>query len=88
MILFFLQYYEIESMWKCIGVIGAKRVGFYCGTGWRASETFLCGYYLGWNNIAVYDGGWYEWSTINPQPYRSGPPIEEEKNVDRSTQKQ
>jgi thiosulfate/3-mercaptopyruvate sulfurtransferase len=70
-------FYEIEEMWKGIGITGDKRVAFYCGTGWRASETFLYAYYLGWDKMAVYDGGWYEWSTLNPQPYRTGPPVEE-----------
>jgi len=71
-------FYEIEKMWREIGITGDKRVAFYCGTGWRASETFLYAYYLGWDKMAVYDGGWYEWSTLNPQPYRTGPPPEEE----------
>jgi thiosulfate/3-mercaptopyruvate sulfurtransferase len=70
-------FYEIEQMWKEIGITGDKRVAFYCGTGWRASETFLYAYYLGWDKMAVYDGGWFEWSTLNPQPYRTGPPEEE-----------
>jgi len=74
-------FYEIEQMWREIGITGDKRVAFYCGTGWRASETFLYAYYLGWDKMAVYDGGWYEWSTLNPQPYRTGPPAEEKSDV-------
>jgi thiosulfate/3-mercaptopyruvate sulfurtransferase len=39
-----------------------KWVAFYCGTGWRASETWFYAYLQGWERIAVYDGGWFEWS--------------------------
>jgi 3-mercaptopyruvate sulfurtransferase SseA len=37
-------------------------VAFYCGTGWGASETWFYAYLMGWARIAVYDGGWFEWS--------------------------
>jgi len=39
-----------------------KWVAFYCGTGWRASETWFYARLMGWPRIAVYDGGWWEWS--------------------------
>ena len=39
-----------------------KWVAFYCGTGWRASETWFYAYLQDWPRIAVYDGGWFEWS--------------------------
>ena len=44
------------------GITGDKWVAFYCGTGWRASETWFYAYLQGWDRIAVYDGGWFEWS--------------------------
>ena len=37
-------------------------MAFYCGTGWRASETWFYAHLMGWPRIAVYDGGWHEWS--------------------------
>jgi thiosulfate/3-mercaptopyruvate sulfurtransferase len=37
-------------------------VAFYCGTGWRASETWFYAFLMDWPQIAVYDGGWFEWS--------------------------
>jgi thiosulfate/3-mercaptopyruvate sulfurtransferase len=37
-------------------------VAFYCGTGWRASETWFYAFLQDWPRIAVYDGGWFEWS--------------------------
>ena len=30
--------------------------------GWRAGETWFYAYLMGWPRIAVYDGGWFEWS--------------------------
>jgi molybdopterin synthase sulfurtransferase len=55
-------YPEISANWREAGITPDKRVAFYCGTGWRASETWFYAYLMGWENIAVYDGGWFEWS--------------------------
>jgi 3-mercaptopyruvate sulfurtransferase SseA len=55
-------YPEIASNWKEAGITADKRVAFYCGTGWRASETWFYAYLMGWQRPAVYDGGWFEWS--------------------------
>jgi thiosulfate/3-mercaptopyruvate sulfurtransferase len=37
-------------------------VSFYCGTGWRAAETWFYAWLMDWPDISVYDGGWFEWS--------------------------
>lgn len=55
-------YPEIAAGWNEIGLTGAERVAFYCGTGWRSSEAWFYAYLMGWPRAAVYDGGWYEWS--------------------------
>jgi thiosulfate/3-mercaptopyruvate sulfurtransferase len=55
-------YPEIAANWEEAGITPDKWVAFYCGTGWRASETWFYAYLMGWQRIAVYDGGWYEWS--------------------------
>jgi molybdopterin synthase sulfurtransferase len=55
-------YPEIAANWAEAGITPDKRVAFYCGTGWRASETWFYAYLMGWPTIAVYDGGWFEWS--------------------------
>jgi thiosulfate/3-mercaptopyruvate sulfurtransferase len=55
-------YPEIASIWEEVGITPDKRVAFYCGTGWRASETWFYAYLMGWQQAAVYDGGWFEWS--------------------------
>jgi molybdopterin synthase sulfurtransferase len=55
-------YPEIATNWEKAGITPGKRIAFYCGTGWRASEAWFYAYLMGWPRIAVYDGGWYEWS--------------------------
>jgi 3-mercaptopyruvate sulfurtransferase SseA len=55
-------YPEIAANWRQAGITSDKWVAFYCGTGWRASETWFYAYLQGWERIAVYDGGWFEWS--------------------------
>jgi len=69
-----LCYHEIASNWKEVGIIPEKRIAFYCGTGWRASEAFFYAYLLGWDRIAIYDGGWYEWSVDEGNPVETGIP--------------
>ena len=62
-------YPEIAANWGQAGILPDKWVAFYCGTGWRAAETWFYAYLMGWDRIAVYDGGWFEWSqdpTNNP----------------------
>jgi thiosulfate/3-mercaptopyruvate sulfurtransferase len=68
------EYGEVEAMWRESGITPEKFNAFYCGTGWRASEAFLNAYLLGWNRIAVYDGGWYEWSNDPNNPVAVGEP--------------
>lgn len=53
----------IAAMWAANGIHAGQEVAFYCGTGWRASLAFFYAWLLGWPNISVYDGGWYEWSS-------------------------
>ena len=55
-------YPEIAANWAAAGITPDKWVAFYCGTGWRASETWFYALLQGWQRIAVYDGGWFEWS--------------------------
>jgi molybdopterin synthase sulfurtransferase len=55
-------YPEIAANWADAGITADKWVAYYCGTGWRASETWFYALLMGWENVAVYDGGWFEWS--------------------------
>jgi thiosulfate/3-mercaptopyruvate sulfurtransferase len=71
-------YPEIAANWEEAGITPDKWVAFYCGTGWRASETWFYAYLMGWERVAVYDGGWHEWSQ-DPitNPIEVGEPREE-----------
>lgn len=62
----------IETFWQDWGINQAQNVSFYCGTGWRASETFFYAYVMGWENISVFDGGWFEWSGDPANPSSTG----------------
>jgi thiosulfate/3-mercaptopyruvate sulfurtransferase len=53
---------DITAMWDAWNITADQQIAFYCGTGWRASLAFICARAMGWTNIGVYDGGWYEWS--------------------------
>jgi thiosulfate/3-mercaptopyruvate sulfurtransferase len=67
------EYHEIEQMWEKVGITSDKHNAFYCGTGWRGSEAFFNAWLMGWPNIAVFDGGWFEWSN-NGYTYETGIP--------------
>ncbi|OLQ74941.1 thiosulfate sulfurtransferase [Photobacterium proteolyticum] len=62
----------IEAFWKDWGINELQKVSFYCGTGWRASETFFYAYVMGWEDISVFDGGWFEWSGDPANPSSKG----------------
>jgi len=59
------DYNEIAANWALAEITPDKTVSFYCGTGWRASETWFYAHLLGWDDVSIYDGGWFEWSRIN-----------------------
>ncbi len=68
------NYLEIEAKWRDAGITPDKQVAFFCGTGWRASETFFYAHLMGWEQVAVYDGGWLEWSQDERNPIQTGEP--------------
>lgn len=68
------EYQEIESAWAKGGITPDKHIAFYCGTGWRGSEAFMNAWLMGWPNVAVYDGGWFEWCNDPENPVETGEP--------------
>ncbi len=68
------EYHEIARMWDAVGITPDKRIAFYCGTGWRGSEAFYSAWLMGWPRVAVFDGGWFEWSNDPANPIESGLP--------------
>lgn len=65
---------DILAMWEKDGVNPDKKLAFYCGTGWRAAEVLFYADVLGLKNIALYDGGWNEWSMNSSNPVEKGEP--------------
>jgi thiosulfate/3-mercaptopyruvate sulfurtransferase len=65
---------EITASWRESSITPDKHIAFYCGTGWRASEAFFCAWLMGWDRVAVFDGGWYEWSADPDNPVETGIP--------------
>lgn len=53
---------EITRFWLDEAIYPGFQTAFYCGTGWRASVAFYYAWLMGWENISLYDGGWFEWS--------------------------
>ena len=68
------SYHEITSNWQTAGITPRKNIAFYCGTGWRASEAFLYAFLMGWPNISIFDGGWFQWSLDEANPIERGMP--------------
>jgi thiosulfate/3-mercaptopyruvate sulfurtransferase len=68
------NYHDLAAQWQAWRVTPDKRVAFYCGTSWRASEAFFYAYVMGWTTIAVYDGGWWAWVQHPAHPIAVGNP--------------
>ena len=66
---------EVAEIWEEVGIVPEKHLAFYCGTGWRGSEAFLNAWLMGWPNVSVFDGGWFEWSNDPKNPFETGSPI-------------
>lgn len=69
-----LEYHQIAEGLRAAGIVPGRRIAFFCGTGWRASEAFYNTWLMGWPNVAVYDGGWFEWSNDPANPIETGIP--------------
>jgi 3-mercaptopyruvate sulfurtransferase SseA len=59
---------DIRAMWAAAKIEPERLTVFHCGTGWRASLAFFYAWLMGWNRVAVYDGGWCEWSRAEGNP--------------------
>jgi thiosulfate/3-mercaptopyruvate sulfurtransferase len=62
---------QIQAQWRSQGIAPGRPTAFYCGTGWRASLAFFYAWLMEWDGIAVFDGGWCEWSA--PGATQAGP---------------
>ncbi len=69
----------LKEVWAdCDFNIDSDHLSFYCGTGWRATVPFLVLYENGYDNISVYDGGWYEWQMHGENPVQVGDPASDD----------
>ena len=68
------EFHEVQAIWKKIGITPDKHLAFYCGTGWRGSEAFFNAWLMGWPQVSVFDGGWFEWSNDPENPFETGNP--------------
>lgn len=69
---YYRGYDVVERYMKDIGVSKNNLSAFYCGTGWRACIPWLILHENGWNNIKLYDGGWWQWLTNPEYPVQVG----------------
>ncbi len=70
----FKKFADVEKMWAEQGITKDTVNSFYCGTGWRATVPWLMAYMQGWENITLYDGGWYMWEMDKSLPVQVGDP--------------
>ena len=69
---------ELQEVWADCDFTLDNHLSFYCGTGWRATVPFLVMYQEGYDNISVYDGGWYQWLMDDSLPVQVGDPASED----------
>jgi thiosulfate/3-mercaptopyruvate sulfurtransferase len=50
------------------GIDYNDRIIVYCRTSIRAAQTYLALYNAGYRDIALYDGAWLEWTSIEDNP--------------------
>jgi thiosulfate/3-mercaptopyruvate sulfurtransferase len=65
---------DVEAMLAEWDVTKDNTVAFYCGTGWRATVPFFLCYENGWQNVKLYDGGWFVWQMDESLPVQTGDP--------------
>lgn len=70
---------EIFALWQKQGINQGDQIAFYCGTGWRAGVSWFMTQLAGWDNTAVYDGGWNAWQMDSVFPVQKGAPNQMEK---------
>jgi len=66
---------EIEKeLWDEWDIKKGNAISFYCGTGWRATIPFFIAYENGWEDITLFDGGWFVWQMDESLPIQTGDP--------------
>lgn len=68
------SYKEMEKIWGEWDIKPENESAFFCATGWRGGLAFFEAYAMGWEDISVFDGGFYEWSRNPENPIAVGDP--------------
>lgn len=68
------SYEEIKNIWADWDINPQNEISFFCSTGWRGGLAFFQAYAMGFENISVFDGGFYEWSRDPKNPINIGDP--------------
>lgn len=70
---------EIFALWQTQGIHKGDKLAFYCGTGWRAGVSWFITQLAGWQDTAIYDGGWNAWQMDSKYPVQKGAPNNQSK---------
>jgi len=65
---------EVLANWAEWGIKPDQKLAFFCGTGWRGAQMLVYADVAGLEDIALYDGGWYEWIMRGDNPKETGEP--------------
>ena len=68
----------LKKEWEGLDFSLNNHLAFYCGTGWRATIPFLVLYENDFQDISLYDGGWYEWQLHDDNPVQVGDPASQD----------
>lgn len=79
----FIGIEKAKTIWAEQGITQENEIAFYCGTGWRAAIPWLIAYENGWDNVKLYDGGWYQWQMDSTNPVQSITPQEAVENLNK-----
>lgn len=69
----FLEAKQLREQFERLGVPGAERVVFYCGSGVNACQNLLALRLAGFEDGVLYGGSWSDWCSVPGRPYATGP---------------